>query len=114
MMYDEFPHVITFQRMEKVPDGGGGYVEKFTDYITTEAFVGGVTSREYYQAQQLQNPIDCNVYYPYRTDIEKTMRIIYENQILTLKSAPIDQGGMHEIMNLKCEVTGMLSGDGTS
>ncbi len=42
MIYEEFPHVITFQRLEKVPDGGGGYVEKFTDYLTTEAFVGGL------------------------------------------------------------------------
>lgn len=112
MIYEEFPHVVTFQRVEKVSDGGGGYVEKFTDYLTTEAFVGGITSREYYQAQQLQNPVDCNVYFPYRNDIEKTMRIIYESKVLTLKSEPIDQGGMHEIMNLKCQVTGVLKGNG--
>ncbi|MFJ5794463.1 phage head closure protein [Bacillus atrophaeus] len=114
MIYDEFPHVITFQRMEKVPDGGGGYEEKYVDYVTIEAFVSGLSSQEFYKAQQLKNPVNCNVYFPYRTDIEKTMRIIYENQILTLKSAPIDQGGMHEIMNLKCEVTGVWSSDGKS
>lgn len=68
--------------------------------------------QEYYQAQRLQNPVDCNVYFPYRKDIVKTMRIIYENKVLTLKSDPIDQGGMHEIMNLKCQVTGVLKGNG--
>ncbi len=40
------------------------------------------------------------------------MRIIYENKVLTLKSEPIDQGGMHEIMNLKCQVTGVLKDNG--
>ncbi|MGN7221185.1 phage head closure protein, partial [Bacillus velezensis] len=34
------------------------------------------------------------------------------NKVLTLKSDPIDQGGMHEIMNLKCQVTGVLKGNG--
>lgn len=110
--YDEFPHTFTVQKLEKVPDGGGGYEEKYVDFITINGFVCGVSSREFYQAQQLQNPVDCNVYYPYRTDIDKTMRIIYENKILIFKSAPIDQGGMHEIMNLKCEVSGVLEDNG--
>ncbi|MDA7028458.1 phage head closure protein [Bacillus sp. CLL-7-23] len=114
MIYDEFPHEITFQKLESIPDGGGGYDEKYVDYLTIHGFVCGISSREFYQAQQLQNPVNCNVYYPYRTDIDQTMRIIYANQILTLKSAPIDQGGMHKIMNLKCEITGVLDKNGGS
>ncbi|PAC67017.1 phage head-tail adapter protein, partial [Enterobacter cloacae] len=50
------------------------------------------------------------VYFEYREDIKKTMRIKYENKILTLKSDPIDQGGENEIMCLKCQVSEVLNG----
>ncbi|XYU16953.1 phage head closure protein [Bacillus pumilus] len=108
--FEEFPHEITFQKLGKVPDGGGGYTEKHVDYLTIPARVTSVTSREFYQAQQLQNPVDHNVYFEYREDIKKTMRIKYENKILILKSDPIDQGGENEIMCLKCQVLEVLNG----
>ncbi|MGG0092025.1 phage head closure protein [Bacillus altitudinis] len=108
--FEEFPHEITFQKLGKVPDGGGGYTEKHVDYLTIPARVTSVTSREFYQAQQLQNPVDHNVYFEYREDIKKTMRIKYENKILILKSDPIDQGGENEIMCLKCQVSEVLNG----
>lgn len=109
-VFEEFPHEITFQKLGKVPDGGGGFTEHHVDYLTIPARVTSVTSGEYYQAQQLQNPVDYNVYFEYREDIKKTMRIKYENKILTLKSDPIDQGGENEIMCLKCQVSEVLNG----
>ncbi|MGG0690708.1 phage head closure protein [Bacillus safensis] len=109
-VFEEFPHEITFQKLEKVPDGGGGFTEKYTDHLTIPARVTSVSSREFYQAQQLQNPVDHNVYFEYREDIDNTMQIKYENKILTLKSSPIDQGGEHEIMCLKCQVSEVLNG----
>lgn len=109
-VFEEFPHEITFQKLEKVPDGGGGFTEKYMDYLTIPARVTSVSSREFYQAQQLQNPVDHNVCFEYRKDIDNTMQIKYENKILTLKSSPIDQGGEHEIMCLKCQVSEVLNG----
>lgn len=109
-VFEEFPHEITFQKLEKVSDGGGGFIEKYVDYLTISARVTSVKSGEFYQAQQLQNPVDHNVYFEYREDIEKTMRIKHKNKILILKSDPIDQGGENEIMCLKCQVSEVLNG----
>ncbi|WP_439650150.1 phage head closure protein [Bacillus altitudinis] len=109
-VFEEFPHEITFQKLEKVLDGGGGYTELYVDHLTIPARVTSVSSREFYQAQQLQYPVDHNVYFEYREDIDNNMRIKYENKILTLKSSPIDQGGEHEIMCLKCQVSEVLNG----
>jgi SPP1 family predicted phage head-tail adaptor len=98
----EYPHEIIFQDEKSTPDGAGGRKVDWADAFTTEAFVDPVTSREFYQAQQAQNPIDYNVFIPYQEGIKPTMRIKYGNQILILKSKPIDQGGQGEILVIKC------------
>lgn len=103
MRYDEFPHVIVFQEEQSASDGGGGRTKDWVDVITTEAFVCPVTSRERYLAEQAQNPVDYNVFFHFREDLKRTMRIKHGNKILKLKSKPIDQGGQGEIMLLKCE-----------
>ncbi|MGR3287081.1 phage head-tail adapter protein [Bacillus sonorensis] len=106
MVCEEFPHTITFQLFDETPTGGGGFKKEWKDVITDcEAFVDSLTGSEFYQAQQLENPIEYNVYFPYREDVKNDMRIIWKdrnNKVLTIRSNPIDQGGQGEILCFKC------------
>ena len=100
MLTDEFPHVVTVLDKTFIPDGRGGGVESWNPVFNMNGFVDTPTSRERYQAQQLQNPLDRYLFYPYRTDISSTMRITYENEVYELAGRPEDQGGQHEIMRV--------------
>jgi SPP1 family predicted phage head-tail adaptor len=102
--FDEFPHEITFQHeVDSQSDGMGGFIPGgWQDFATSEALVTPVSSREIAQAEQTRNPIDYEVYYPYRTDIKPSMRVIYDGIVLSIKSNPMDQGGQHEVMLIEC------------
>lgn len=105
-MMDEFPHEITFQQFNKVSDGGGGYTQSWVDFITTEAFVCPVSSKELAIAQQTQNPIDHTVFYPYQEGVKANMRIKFGSQTLSIHSSPLDQGGQGEILMVKAKLNG--------
>lgn len=106
---DEFPHKITFQKKVQVPDGGGGWTEDWmnvdSDPGTSPAFVTDISSREYGQATQTVNPIEKEIYFPYRTDITPDMRVLLEDDsTVVIRTRPLDQGGQHEVMLI--QVTG--------
>lgn len=98
MLYDEYPHMVTFQTFAKVPDDAGGHEQLWTDVLTISAFMDTPSSKELFTAMQLQNPLDRNLYYPYRTDINEKMRCICEGEMYELIGKPQDQGGQHEVM----------------
>ncbi|MGG3625530.1 phage head closure protein [Bacillus gobiensis] len=103
--YEQFPHTITFLYQTSVSDGAGGWETGWKTYDTSEALVTPISSREFGQSSQTRNPIEYEVYYPYRTDIKPEMRIIYEEgETLTLaiKTRPMDQGGAQEVMMIEC------------
>lgn len=100
MLHDEFPHVVTFQTYTKVPDGGGGYTQRWADVLTIDAFMDTPSSKELFEAMQLQNPLDRNLYYEYRTDINEKMRCTFEGETYELVGKPQDQGGQHEVMKV--------------
>lgn len=106
---DEFPHKVTFQRKDRVSDGGGGWIESWKnvdkDPNTYPAFVTDISSREYGQAGGTVNPIEKEIYFPYRSDILPDMRVLLEDgSAVSIKTRPIDQGGQHEVMLI--QVTG--------
>jgi len=99
---DEFPHKVIF-KVETPPksDGGGGWIPGgWETYDEIDGFLDTPKSNEIFQAQQLQHPFDRQLYYPYRTDIKTTMRVVCEGDTYELASKPLDQGGQHEIMKV--------------
>ena len=98
MRHAEYPHSVTFQTLSKVSDGGGGFTSLWTAKFTAQGFMDTPSSREIFEAQQLNNPLDRNLYFPYRTDITADMRCAFEGNTYELVGNPQDQGGQREVM----------------
>jgi SPP1 family predicted phage head-tail adaptor len=105
--FNEFSNLVVFQRKDRVSDGAGGWTYDWVnvDEEPYPAFVTDISSREYGQAAQTVNPIEKEIYFPYRTDILPSMQVVLEDEsIVAIKTRPIDQGGQHEVMLI--QVTG--------
>lgn len=102
-----WPHTVTFQRYTEVSDGGGGYTQEWSDLLTTEAHVQPLGGSEFAQAQQLDNPVNHNIFYPYQEGVTASMRAYWHDRdkTLSIQTEPLDQGGMGEILLLKCELS---------
>lgn len=101
---NEFPHVVTFKKLVKVADGGGGFKDGYIDFLTTEAFVCPVSSNERYQSMQIQNPVDYSLFFPYQVGVTSDMQAYWHDRdiALKIKGKPVDQGGQGEILMVKC------------
>jgi len=97
---NEFPHEVEVVQKKKVSDGAAGFETKWLPVDTIDAFIDTPTSKEQYYAQQLGNPLQRYMYYPYRTDLTSSMRLRYEGEIYAFAGRPEDQGGQHEIMRV--------------
>lgn len=100
MLYDEFPHEVEVLVKKKISDGAGGSVTSWIPTFAINGFMDTPTSKERFEALQLQNPLDRFLYYPYRTDIKTEMRIRHEVETYELSGRPEDQGGQQEIMRV--------------
>ena len=100
MLHGEYPHSVIFQVKSQVSDGMGGGSILWTDTLTINGFMDTPSSREIFEAQQLQNPLDRNLFYPYRTDVDETMRVLFEGEVYDIVGRPQDQGGQREVMKV--------------
>ena len=100
MLHDEYPHTVTFWEQRKIPDGAGGNEIGWASVLSIQGFLDTPNSREIFIAQQRENPLDRNLYYPYRTDINENMRCSCEGDTYELVGKPQDQGGQHEVMKV--------------
>lgn len=102
---NQYPHVVEIQEFSKVSDGGGGHTQTWVKVKDVECMVTAASGREYYQAQQIKNPITYNIFMEYDPDIKPKMRAMFGGQILNITSAlPMfpDINGEWEKLNLKC------------
>jgi SPP1 family predicted phage head-tail adaptor len=99
----EYPHTITVQHLTTIDDGAGGHTEVWHDLKTVEAHIQPISGNEYYQSQKLQNPVEIDIYTPYDGDIQPTMRALCNGEPVNIK-AVLDQGGMNEVLLLKCSL----------
>lgn len=97
---NEFPHTVEVVEKKRITDGAGGFKTDWVPVNTLEVFVDTPTSKEQYYAQQLSNPLDRYMYYPYRTDLTSAMRLRYEGELYAFAGRPEDQGGQHEKMRV--------------
>jgi len=99
---DEYPHTVAFQQAVNTRDEGGGVVKTWQDVMTIEAFVDPLTGNQLYQGMQQDNPVNLAIYYPYQDGITTDMRALWvdRDQIITIQSKPIDQGGQGEVYRL--------------
>lgn len=100
MHYGEFPHTVEVVEKKLISDGAGGFKTDWDLVDDFAAFVDTPSSKEQYYAQQLGNPLQRYMYYPYRTDLTSSMRLRYEGEIYAFAGRPEDQGGQHEIMRV--------------
>lgn len=100
MLYDEFPNIVEVLVKKKISDGAGGSVTSWIPTFTLNGFMDTPSSKERFEALQLQNPLDRYLYFPYRKDITAEKRIRYEGDTYELTGRPEDQGGQHEIMRV--------------
>lgn len=100
MFLEEFPHKVMVLKLTRVPDGGGGYTEGWTESHSFYGFLDTPSSKEIYQAEQLQHPFDRNLFYPYGEDLTTSHRVECEGDTYELASKPMDQGGQHEVMKV--------------
>lgn len=104
MLHDEFPHQVIFQKLTKISDGAGGHTSLWKNELILNGFMDTPNSRETFQAQQLENPYDRNLFFSYRTDVTEDMRCTCEGINYELIGHPQDQGGQHEIMLVPLKV----------
>ena len=79
-------HRITIQSRELVPNEIGEMEEEWAPLATVWASVEPARGNQYYAAKQLDAKVDGVVIMRYRSDIEPTMRIIYDGRILKIIS----------------------------
>lgn len=101
MLHDEYPHTVAILRKVSIGKNAiGGKVHSWEPYKVLSALVDTPSSRERFTAMQVENPVDRNMYFPYRTDILADMRCLFDGDHYDLTGKPEDQGGQREVMKV--------------
>lgn len=82
---------IELQRLDRIPDGGGGYSEEWATYAEVWAEVLPLSGRERYQAQQTAASANYRIRIYNRPDVLPADRIVWRGKIMNIRF-PADAG----------------------
>ncbi|WP_425203985.1 phage head closure protein [Priestia megaterium] len=99
---NEYEHLITLEKSVRTKTTSGGYSESWIPFKEVYAHVQPLSGTTYIIAQQNQSKINYKVFMDFDEEVNSTLRVNYDNKILKIK-APIDQGGLGEVLVLMCE-----------
>lgn len=95
-------HRITVQSKSVTRAANGEEIITWGTFATLWAKVEPIRGREFFAAAQSQSAIDYRVTVHYRTDINRTMRIIFGTQTLEIGSEPINVKSANRWLELMC------------
>lgn len=75
-------HSITFQQMQKTPDGVGGFTRAWVDVATVHAFVNPLSGNERWQSQRVEANTTHRIFIRYRSGITPEMRVNFGGRIM--------------------------------
>lgn len=97
-------HRVAIRRMERTPDGGGGYTERWVDVDTVWAQVEPLQGREQIVAMQtgMQSPHRFTI--GHRRDVTGANELLYEGRRFDIQSVVDTDGAGRELVILAVEV----------
>lgn len=102
MQAGKLNHFVAIERLELIPDGGGGFSEEWRLKCKVWAQVLTLTGREYFAAQQVQSEADIRVRMRYRDDVTPLDRISHGGKILEIVHVA-DPDGRRRKLELLCK-----------
>lgn len=79
-------HRIEIQKKDRIPDGGGGWIDGWATVARVWAQVQGISGREYLQAMAVESTVSWRVYIRHRTDITPAFRIVHGDVVLNIRA----------------------------
>lgn len=95
---------FTIQKKTYVEQPNGSNQETWQDYVTVWSSIKPLRTRNLLLAQQVGSSITEEVKIRYRTDINSTMRGIYQGKIYNFIGDPINVEGRNRELLINCEV----------
>lgn len=77
---------ITFQQLDKISDGQGGYTSSWTSVLTVWALIESVGGNERMFAGKLQDDYDKKIIIRNLSSIDTTMRVLFEGRYFQIHS----------------------------
>lgn len=74
--------LVSLQRIERAPDGGGGWTEEWVELGKAWASIRPLTGRERVSGEQQEMHIGYEISVPYREDLDAGMAVLWKGRRL--------------------------------